>query len=186
MSSNKIFGLYVILVLVVCSFATAVDTGDVFLLWSDKLFGGNVGNPFTNWYEVADWETKVCFDWGGENDPNQVFGDTMAGSIFHDLIITMQAQARSPLPEELSAHLDERFYEVSWFVQPAQIDEDMTFEVYLVSVNGETKVIGSGSSNYVNGFRDYYVEFSSANYTKAKMHFYNVRMDEWIEVPIVV
>ena len=177
----------VLFLFVGCSFAAAeVETGDVFQLWTNKLFGGNVGNPFTNWYEVADWETKACFDWGGDKDPNTVFGDTMVGSLFHDLIVTLQTEVRNPLPEELAEHSDERFYEVSWFIQPAQIDESMSFEVYLVSDTGQRKLISSGSSNYVNGFRDYYVEFSDVNYTKAWMHFYNARTDDTLEALVVV
>ncbi|MBN1544253.1 hypothetical protein JW898_02210 [Candidatus Woesearchaeota archaeon] len=162
-----------------------VSTGDVFQLWSNKLFGGMTGNPFTNWYEVADWEVKVCFDWGGERDPNQVFGDTLQGDIYHDTVIAIQAGADNPLPEEFANHVGERLYEVSWFVQPTQTDEDMNFEVFLVDALGGKKVIGSGNSNYVNGFRDYFVEYSSANYTKASIHYWNLRDDEWREVPVV-
>lgn|GEM_PF-3432298 len=175
----------VLLIVALSGMAAGTEWTDVVTLWTSDLFAGKVGVPFTNWYEVADWEAKVCFDWGGDKDPNELFGDTIQGEIYHDLVIALQAQGRNPLPEEYSQYSGQRLYEVSWYVQPTQLDESMNFEVWLVKASGERVIIGSGSSNYVNGFRDYYSEFSDANYTSARMHYWNQRTDDVIIVPVV-
>lgn len=177
----RILMLGIMLVLV-----SSIAGGDAVSLWTDKLFAGNAGNPFTNWYEVADWETKVCFDWGGDKDPNEVFTETMVGDVFHNLVVTLQAEVRDPLPEEFDDHPDEKLFEVSWFIQPTELESDISYEVYLIGPLGTKKVIGSGSANYINGFRDYYVEFSEINYTKAKLQYWNenIRVQE-LEVPVV-
>lgn len=160
--------------------------GDAMSLWTDELFTGNTGNPFTDWYEVADWETKVCMDWGGDKDPNEVFTDTMVGEVFHNLVVTLQAQARDPLPEEFGEYSGEEFFEVSWFIQPTESENDINYEVYLSGPYLAKKVIGSGNANYVNGFRDYYVEFSSTNYTEATLKYWNENIEvREFKVPIV-
>jgi hypothetical protein len=171
------------LVVVLSSFAFGDDGASTF--WSDPFLGARLGVPFTNWYDVAPWETKICFNWGGDPDPNTVFGGTMQGIVYHDLVITMQAQVRNPLPEESEARIGERLYEVAWYVQPTQTDESMNYEVYLVGAFIAPKLLASGSANYVNGFRDYFVEFSSTNYTLARMHYWNDRTNGVIDVPVV-
>jgi hypothetical protein len=177
--------MFVFLFVVLSSFALGDAGSGASTFWSDAFLGARLGVPFTNWYDVAPWETKVCFNWGGDRDPNTVFGGSMGGIIYHDLVITMQAQVRNPLPEELEAHINERLYEVAWYVQPTQTDESMNYEVYLIDVRGSSKVLASGSANYVNGLRDYFVEFGSTNYTLARMHYWNDRTDGVVEVPVV-
>ena len=179
--------MFVFWVVVLSSFAYGISDSDWSTLFTASVFGARLGVPFTNWYDVAPWETKVCFNWGGDRDPNTVFagGGNIGGMIYHDLVITMQAQVRNPLPEESEAHINERLYEVAWFVQPTQTDESMNYEVYLIDARGSSKVLASGSANYVNGLRDYFVEFGSTNYTLARMHYWNDRTDGVFDVPVV-
>jgi len=175
----------ILIVLLLFVLSSTMAAGDATQLWLNDLFAGNLGVPFTNWYDVADWETKVCFDWGGDTDPNEVFGETMQGEIYHNLVVTIQAQVRDPIPEEYEAHVGERLYEVAWYVQPTETDEDMNYEVYLSQRYGGKKVLASGNANYVNGFRDYFAEYSNANYTKAVLRYWNTRTDDTLEVPVI-
>lgn len=183
MKTKKIFvtcGFF--MVLLVLPYLAA---GDAVSLWTDELFTAQNGVPFTNWYDVADWEVRVCMFWGGDNDPNEVFGDTMVGDVFHNLVVTLQGEVRDPLPEEFESHSDERLYEISWYIQPIESDDDVNYEVYFIEPFGGKQILASGNSNYVNPGRDYLAEYSTANYTKVKLRYWNDDINEVLEVPIV-
>ena len=175
-------------IMIICLLSTvtyAAEWSGIFDLWASEYMAGKTGNPFTNWYEVAEWEHKICFDWGGDSDPNAQFSESMVGDIYHDTIIALQAEVRDPLPDDFEAHLEERLFEVSWFVQPTQYEESLNFEVYIYDRYGASTLLASGTSNYLSGYRDYYATYSETNYTKAKIIYWNDRMDDFREVEIV-
>lgn len=137
---------------------------------------GSHGNPVTNWYNISQWEVDVCFNWGGVEDPNEVTQNNVAGDYYHNLIVSLQAQVSDPLGDE-SISSGENVYEVAWFVQPTEGEETVNFEVHIYESGGDGKLVESTGANYVNGFRGYYVEQSSANYTKAKIFYWNAELE---------
>ncbi|NQU79561.1 hypothetical protein HQ545_07365 [Candidatus Woesearchaeota archaeon] len=169
------------LLISLCSTASA----DVWTLWTSDLFVGGLGVPYTEWYDVAEWETKVCFDWGGDSDPNQISNEQLSVDIFHDLVVTIQAQVSNPLPGDIGFDTDELLYEISWFIQPVTGGEDMTYEVYLMDDMSASQLLDTDSATYERPGRGYFAEYSSHNYTKAKIKYINPRTDDELEVRVI-
>ncbi|MBI5398270.1 hypothetical protein HZB03_02290 [Candidatus Woesearchaeota archaeon] len=153
------------------------------VIGQDLPIGSDHGVPTTAWYDVSPWEMNVCSYYGG-NDPTAFTQSGAAGEYYHNLMLTLQAQRSNPLPS-VPASLKTRIYEVAYFVQPTQDDENVNFEVVVRDSAGAEISIASGSSNYVNGYRDYYVEESEKNYTLAKLHYWNQKREGTLEVTFV-
>ncbi|MBI4739350.1 hypothetical protein HY772_07435 [Candidatus Woesearchaeota archaeon] len=150
------------------------------VIGQDLPIGSDHGVPTTPWYKVSQWEVNVCSYYGG-NDPTAFIQPGAAGEYYHNLMLTLQAQKSSPLPS-IAAPLNTRIYEVAYFIQPTEDDESVNFEVIVRSRDGVEKSIASGSSNYVNGYRDYYVEESETNYSLARLHYWNQKGEGTLEV----
>jgi hypothetical protein len=178
--------LMLVLLLLYCSAICSASGKDAISLGTSLIMTGGAGVPFTNWYEVAPWETKICFDWGGERglDPNQVTADTMQFDIYHDLVVTIQAQAPEIVPGEYEGN--KRLYEVGWYIQPVQGDEDISYEVTLTGPSAPAKILESSSASYVNMGRGYYSEYMDANYTEASIRYWNLKTKETeLTVPVI-
>jgi hypothetical protein len=182
-------GLVLFLALIACSsysFSAEYDPGwTSFIFGSGLLPGSDHGVPTTPWYEVLPWEVAFCSYFGG-NDPSVFTSDpSTTGEYYHNLMLTLQAQVSSPLAGDVPVSSTTRIYEVAYFVQPTQSDETVNFEVQVFTDTGEMTSIASGSSNYVNGYRDFWAETSEKNYTKAKILYNNQRRNGEFEVEFV-
>ena len=65
------------------------------------LLDRDTGPPKTNWFEVEDWEVRVCVDHGGLGSP-ETSGETMLDNYNYEnttqRIITLQAQITDNTP----------------------------------------------------------------------------------------
>ena len=154
------------------------------VIGQDLPIGSDHGVPTTPWYQVSDWEVRVCSHYGG-NDPAAFTQNNVQGEYYHNLMMTLQAEVTNALPGDAPVSLKSRIYEVAYFVQPTQDDESINYEVTMHAQDGSVKSIASGSSNYVNGYRDYIIEQSEVNYTYADMRAYNEHRDETLKVEFV-
>jgi len=79
------------------------------------LFTENVYENFAKWYEVEDWEKKVCTDWGGTT-PGKTANPSSKTPIVDQESITVNAIRRYDSFMNLTS------YEIAWFVQPFDKD----------------------------------------------------------------
>lgn len=176
------------LILVCCcqiALASAGSTAtDVFQVGMNELFNSHYGVPTTDWYEVAPWEEAICYGWGGTDGPNSITSDTSTNmnlSIFHDLVVALQAEVKFSMTDETTGVVS-NLYEVSWYIQP--VSDDISYEVHLLNASG-SRVLASGNANYLSGFKDYYAEYSANTYTSAEIVYYNTRVNDVLTVPVV-
>jgi hypothetical protein len=179
--------LFLIVVLLVSIvFAAKYEPGLSMIMGGDILPGSDHGVPQTPWYEVSNWEVAVCANIVGNEPTDYSQAPGIGGEYYHDLMLTMQAQKSTPLSGEAPVAPNSRIYEVAYFIQPSLINgETINFEVTISDDKGVSKSIASGSSGYVNGFRDYWVEESEVNYTNATLTYNNQRRTGTLGIPFV-
>ncbi|MFH1669776.1 MAG: hypothetical protein ABIA62_07660 [Candidatus Woesearchaeota archaeon] len=157
----------------------------------DPLLDRESGVPTTNWYEVADWEVNFCMDRGGTSASIEHGSGTIGDEtrlITHNRILSIQAERNDIIPSSDNVALINSgavVYEIAWFVQPLQVDEDLSYEITKQNSYGITTTVDSGNANFVNPARGYVAEESSENLTSVVLRVWGLSFEESLQVDVV-
>ena len=164
--------------------------GGPFDLYTSEALDRNRGPPKTDWYELADWEVKVCMAWGGADKVITSGVGTMkseASLITNNRIVSIQAERSNVIPSIAKniSYEESSVYEVAWYVMPFEADDDLNYEVNLISEDGDSMLLDTGNANYYNPAKGYAANASDINFTQATIKVWNEDFNKELTVAVV-
>lgn len=102
-----------------------------------------------DWYDVSDEELQFCQSYAGTATTDDYYGTFETAGIAAQPVskLTLTAQG------EYTTEYDKRLYEFGWYVHPAE--EDETYAVVLVDIEGNTEELTIGSATALDGDAGY-------------------------------